>query len=150
MSFSAPATNGSAITSYTVTATDATTPANGGQSVSGSSSPIVVSGLTNGDSYSFEVTATNAIGPGTSSEVSNSVIPAGLPGIPTEVTATATDLSAAISWKAPGANGSKILSYLVIGTDTFNLLNTTPITCSTVLLASSGPPPGSLLDSPSK
>ena len=67
VSFTAPFDNGSAITSYTVTATDTTTPANGGQTASGASSPITVSGLTNGDAYTFTVTATNANGTGAAS-----------------------------------------------------------------------------------
>ena len=76
VSFSAPVSDGgSAITGYTVTATDATTPANGGQSRSGGGSPLVVSGLTNGDAYTFTVTATNAAGSGPASSPSNSVTP---------------------------------------------------------------------------
>ena len=51
MSFGAPASNGgSTVRSYTVTATDTTTPANGGQAASGAASPITVTGLSAGDS----------------------------------------------------------------------------------------------------
>ena len=59
VSFTAPTnTGGSPITSYTVTASP------GNITASGSSSPITVSGLTNGVSYTFTVTATNALGAG--------------------------------------------------------------------------------------
>jgi hypothetical protein len=76
VSFSAPGSDGgSAISGYTVTAVDATTPGNGGQVVSGGGSPLVVSGLTNGDVYSFTVTATNGVGTGPASAPSNSVTP---------------------------------------------------------------------------
>lgn len=76
VSFSPPASNGnSAITSYTVTASDQTTPARGGETASRSTSPIFVSGLTDGDSYTFTVTATNGIGTGPASEPSNAVTP---------------------------------------------------------------------------
>lgn len=70
ISFSTPANNGSSvITSYTVTA------APGGASATGSSSPIIVSGLTNGVSYTFTVVANNAIGSSAPSVASNAIIP---------------------------------------------------------------------------
>jgi hypothetical protein len=79
VAFTAPVSNGgSAITGYTVTATNTTTPASGGQTATGTSSPIVVTGLVNGDRYTFAVTATNAIGSGTSSASSSPVAPAAL------------------------------------------------------------------------
>ena len=90
MSFSPPATSGdgSSISGYTVTATDTTTPANGGQTASGSSSPITVSGLTDGDAYTFTVTATNASGTSLASSASSAVTPLGVPGAPTGVSGT--------------------------------------------------------------
>jgi hypothetical protein len=61
VTFTAPANNGgSAITSYTVTSSP------GNFTATGSSSPITVSGLNNGTSYTFTVTATNAVGTGPS------------------------------------------------------------------------------------
>ena len=77
VAFTPPASDGgSAITGYTVTATDTTTPGNGGQTASGTGSPIVVTGLTNGDRYTFTVTATNAVGTGAASAASSAVTPA--------------------------------------------------------------------------
>jgi uncharacterized repeat protein (TIGR03803 family) len=69
VSFKAPASNGgSAITGYTVTS-------NAGQTAKGHASPITVKGLTNGDSYTFTVTATNKAGTGTASSASSPVTP---------------------------------------------------------------------------
>lgn len=68
ISFSAPASNGgSAITVYTVTSSP------GGYTNTGASSPITVSNIPGNTSYTFTVTATNAIGTGPASSASNSV-----------------------------------------------------------------------------
>lgn len=76
VTFTPPADNGgSAVTTYTVTAVDETTPGNGGQTSSGGSSPRTVTGLTNGDGYTFRVTATNAIGTSDPSGKSGLIIP---------------------------------------------------------------------------
>ena len=70
VSFTAPASNGgAAITGYTVTSNP------GGITATGSSSPITVTGLTNGTEYTFTVTATNSAGTGSASSASNSVTP---------------------------------------------------------------------------
>jgi hypothetical protein len=68
VSFSAPADNGgSAITGFTVTSSP------GGVTASGASSPITVTGLTASTSYTFTVTATNAIGTSVASSPSSAV-----------------------------------------------------------------------------
>ena len=115
VAFSPPDTNGgSVIENYTVTATDSTTPANGGQTQSGTTSPIVVNGLTNGDSYSFTVTATNSVGTGASSGASNAVVPAVTePDAPGAPTATAGRGSATVGWVAPNDEGSAITGYVI-------------------------------------
>jgi alpha-tubulin suppressor-like RCC1 family protein len=69
VAFTAPSNVGGAvITSYTVLASNGTT-------ATGTSSPIVVTGLTNGVSYTFQVFATNLYGPSAFSATSGSVTP---------------------------------------------------------------------------
>jgi predicted RNA-binding protein with TRAM domain len=125
VSFTPPASNGgNAITGYTVEATDTTTRDNGGQVASGSSSPITVTGLTNGDTYTFTVQATNATGSGSPSVASNAVVPSGAPGAPTGATATANSTAATVSFSPPASNGgSAITGYTVTAADTTNAAN---------------------------
>jgi hypothetical protein len=89
VSWSPPNDGGSPITSYTVT------PFQGGTAlapVTASSSPITVTGLTDGLPYTFNVTATNAVGTGPAS-ASNAAVPVGLPlGQPNNDPATAVSL----------------------------------------------------------
>jgi chitinase len=70
VSFLPPLSDGGSPLTYTLTVSP------GGATVAASSSPIVVTGLTNGVHYTFTVTATNANGTGPSSAPSNPVIPA--------------------------------------------------------------------------
>src|SRR5262249_50969576 len=76
VSWTAPSSGGSPITSYTVTPYIGTTP-QPPTTVSGSppATTTIVSGLTNGTAYTFTVTATNAIGTGPPSAASNVVTP---------------------------------------------------------------------------
>jgi hypothetical protein len=70
VTFTAPADNGgSEITGYEVTVSP------GGRVVTGPGSPIVITGLTNGTSYTFTVKAVNKAGAGEASAPSNAVIP---------------------------------------------------------------------------
>ena len=120
VTFASATDNGSPITGYTVTATDLTSPSNGGQTADGSGSPIVVPGLTGGDSYSFSVTATNAVGTGPFSVASNDVIPVAPPTAPQPVSAVAIGGGdqATVSFGSPASNGgSPITGYTVTATD---------------------------------
>lgn len=70
VAFTAPSNvGGGAITGYTAIATP------GGATGTGASSPITVSGLSNGTAYTFRVFATNTYGPSAFSAASNSATP---------------------------------------------------------------------------
>jgi hypothetical protein len=97
VSFAAPASNGGdAITGYTVTASP------GGQTSSGGSSPITVTGLTDGTTYTFTVTATNSVGTGLQSAASNAVTPRDThaPTAPAALTGRIAHNSLLLSWRA--------------------------------------------------
>jgi hypothetical protein len=112
VAFTAPSDGGDPITDYTVTSSP------GGITAHGTSSPIVVPGLTNGQSYTFTVVATNAAGPGAQSIASNPVIPgpgAVAPTAPTGATATAGNGQATVSFTPPALDGgTPITGYIVI------------------------------------
>jgi len=119
VSFTRPAAAGNpAITGYTVTALDHSTPANGGQTTMGTSSPIVVQGLANGDSYTFTVTATNSTGTGPASAPSNAAVPtapAATPGASVLTMATGGNAQVVLDWTAPSNNGgSPIIGYNIL------------------------------------
>ncbi|HAM01569.1 MAG TPA: hypothetical protein DCQ30_04990 [Acidimicrobiaceae bacterium] len=119
VSFTPPDNTGKpAISSYTVTAADSTNAGRGGQSASGPSSGIPVTGLTNGDSYTFTVTATNSAGTGPASAPSSPVVPSTVPGAPSGVSAQAGNAQATVSFTAPNNGGSTITSYAVTADDT--------------------------------
>jgi hypothetical protein len=100
---------GAAVTSYTVTS------APGNFTASGSASPITVTGLSNGTSYSFTVTATNIGGSSAPSSPSNSVIPtATVPGAPVIGIATAGNSQASVSFTPPADTGGGAISYYTV------------------------------------
>jgi titin len=112
VTFTAPVSNGgSAITGYTVTSSPA-----GGVDVNAGTTGLShnITGLTNGTSYTFTVTATNAIGASPASGASNTVTPATSPGPPTGVAATPGNTQATVTFLAPASNGgSAITGYTV-------------------------------------
>jgi uncharacterized repeat protein (TIGR02543 family) len=109
LTFTAPTNGGSAITSYIVTIS----PTGETRTVSGS--PVVVTGLTNGQPYTFTVNAVNALGKSDTSTASGSITPATTPSAPTILSTTVSGGAATISFNAPASNGgSAITSYTVI------------------------------------
>ncbi len=115
VTWTAPDPQGSPITSYTVTPYVGSTP-QVPVTVSGSppATTALMAGLTDGTSYTFAVTATNAVGTGASSVQSSAVTPADVPAPPAAVTAvTAGSGSLSVSWTPQSNGGSTITSYTV-------------------------------------
>jgi hypothetical protein len=108
-----PGNNGSQIASYTITAS----PTPGGNPNASAQTATVsdpnngtVTGLYNGTTYNITVAATNAVG---TSDPSSAIAftPAGVPFPPTNVTASAGDTMAVVSWTSSDPNGSPVTSY---------------------------------------
>ena len=130
LTWTAPPNGGSAITKYTVTRyVDGV--ANGTTTSAGSppASALTITGLTNGTTYTFTVTAENAVGTGPASASSNAVTPnaPAVPGAPTNVTATAGNKSATVSWTAPPAGSSPITGYTITTYVGSTVQKTTPV-----------------------
>jgi hypothetical protein len=128
VSWTAPtSSNGSPVTSYTVTASP------GGQTCTSTTTlSCTVNSLTNGTSYTFKVTATNAFGTGSSSPSSNAVIAASVPGYPTAVSATVTSsTSVTVTWSAPYSNGgAAITSYTATASPGGQTCTTATMSCT--------------------
>jgi hypothetical protein len=115
VTFTAPVnTGGTSITGYTVTTNPAHVPP-----VNGAASPIVITGLTNGQGYTFTITAENVAGSGPASVASNSVTPKTIQ---------------TITFNQPGAQNFGTTSTLIATTDAIGLIPTftssTPGVCT--------------------
>jgi hypothetical protein len=79
---------------------------------------LVVTGLTNGASYQFQLAATNAAGTGPDSALSTVVIPATVPGAPPIATAASGTVggtvTATANWNAPTSNGGAAVTGYVV------------------------------------
>ena len=150
IAFTAPASNGgSAITGYTVTCNV------GGFTATGAASPLTVTGLTNGTTYTCSVVATNGVGPSAASGTV-AVTPATVPGAPTIGAATSANGQAIVSFTPSPSNvGAPITSFTVTCTSAalghsvsatgtaspitvIGLLNGTSYLCSVVANNSTG------------
>jgi hypothetical protein len=135
VSWTPPSPGTSPITGYTVTPYIGSV-AQTATKVEGTppATSAVIGGLKDGTSYTFVVTATNAVGSGPPSSPSNPVTPTAptAPAAPNGLTAVAGNASAKLTWMAPASNGDPITGYTI-----------TPYTGTTALTPTrvSGSPP---------
>lgn len=73
-----------------------------------------MTGLTNGVSYTFTVTATNAVGTGASSSASTPIRLSTEPEKPTNLAVVVLGSSIALTWSAPENNGGTAITDYVI------------------------------------
>ena len=86
--------------------------------VSGTSSPLLISSLTNGTTYSVRIRATSAIGNGAASSAvlgTPFTVPSNVD--PGTISYTAGNGTVTVSWTAPAANGSSITNSYVTAFD---------------------------------
>ena len=108
VNFTVPAWRGSFPTTYTVTSSP------GNFAATGSGSPVQVTGLTNGQAYTFTVVTNSGSGNSVASQPSNEVTPRTVPGAPVIGTAAAGNGQAVLSFAPPASNGgSAITGYTV-------------------------------------
>ena len=77
------------------------------------STSYTVTGLTNGSSYTFRVSAITARGTGPASTASAAATPSTTPGQPNAPQATRGDTQVLLSWLAPADGGSAVTGYKV-------------------------------------
>jgi hypothetical protein len=118
--WTAPSTNGgSAITGYLVRVVDAAGAQVGAlRPAAATATSLLVTGLTNGSGYRFQVAAQNAAGTGPNSALSTVVVPATVPGAPVIGTASSGAAGGAVTatanWTSPATNGgSAVTGYVV-------------------------------------
>jgi len=111
VAFSLPALSPAA-TSFTVTAST-------GQTATGASSPIVVTGFASGATPTFTVTATNAAGTSAASAASAAVTVTTVPSAPQNASVSSSiNNTDTVVWSAPASNGGKaVSSYTIVSSD---------------------------------
>jgi hypothetical protein len=114
-----PNNGGSAITGYLVRVVDSAGAQVGAlRPAAATATSLLVTGLTNGSSYRFQVAANNAVGTGPNSALSTPVIPATVPGAPVIGTAASGaaggTVTATAQWSMPtSTGGSAVTGYVV-------------------------------------
>ena len=113
LAWTAPSDDGgSAITHYEYEVDDS----NNWVSTNSATTSTTVTGLTNGQSYSFKVRAVNGVGTGPESAPATAT-PSTVPGAPTGLSATAGNGQVELSWTAPSNDGGSTITHYYIEKD---------------------------------
>lgn len=125
-----PAINGEPITQYTISWS-------GGSAVTvpGTAASHTFTGLTNGDPYTFQVSATNAVGQGEISDPSPTARPFGAPSAVTTATATGSSDGSGnviLTWGGASGNGRTIDGYRITMSPGGAVVNVGNVTTATV------------------
>lgn len=110
LSWTVPANNGSAIIGYRIDEVNGAVPP---VNVAGSVTSLVRTGLTNGQTYRFTVSARNGAGYGPGSEATAQMTPLGPPKQVTGVKAIRGDHRVTVSWLDAFPNGTPVTGYTV-------------------------------------
>jgi Ca2+-binding RTX toxin-like protein len=126
VNFTAPAAGGSPISGFEVVVSTGGSAVQTVTGISATATSAVVTGLTNGTAFTFQVRAINEFGAGALSAASNAITPsAAAPGTATQVRATAAINSATVTWTAPANNGGAAITGSQIEVRTGTTLVTT-------------------------
>jgi hypothetical protein len=124
LSWTAPADDGGSAVTYTATSTP------GGLTCTTTSTSCRVTGLTNGTSYTFSVTATNSVGSSASSSATSALTPVQpVPNAPTGLAGVVGNSRVDLTWTASPENGGGTNSYTVTSTPGSFTCTTTTTSC---------------------
>jgi hypothetical protein len=124
VSWAEPATgNGSVITGYTAMVSP------GGQSCTTVALTCEILGLRAGETYAVTVTATNAIGVGAASTVTQ-VVPEGIPDTPVEALSVVGNKTVTVSWPSVTSTSSSALTYVVVASPGGAICTTLEASCT--------------------
>ncbi len=117
LTWTAPAANGASITDYVVEYKLASEPTTWSTFADGTSTSAfaTVTGLTNGSSYNFRVSATNSVGTGAVSSTATGTPALAVPSAPVSLAATTgTSSTVGLTWSAPITDGGAAVTDYVV------------------------------------